>query len=143
MLGLEILKNVPVLPKGMLTRLLKADNLVIVLRLPERIAPLLTSPEIREFLEWSKPALKTHKWTKRHLRTPNALGTLELSNDILRISCLTMIKSSQAEHPVTAATRVLEDGDGVSFWDFMLTSSGSHRGRYFANSRHKCAGRVS
>ena len=107
LLCLETLQNIPVLPKGKLTKMLKADNLIMVLGSLARLAPLLPTLEMREVLEWSKPALITHKWVKKHLRTPNAFGTLELSNDLLRFACLVMIKSSQAEFTVSSATRVL------------------------------------
>ena len=64
---------------------------------------------MREALDWNRSALNKHKRTKRHIHTVNALGNEELSNDLLRFAFLTMVKTSQAEHPVPAHTRVVTE----------------------------------
>ena len=108
LLGLDIIKNVPLLPSNAIDDLLTRFNLVQVIRLLGRLAPIAAPPKVREALGWSKEALTRHKLAKRNLRTVNLLSTLEFYKNILRFGFLALCKASQAAHPPRSKDRVLD-----------------------------------
>ena len=61
LLGLDIIKYVPLLSSSAIDDLLTRFNLVQVIWLLGRLAPIATPPRVREALRWSREALTKHK----------------------------------------------------------------------------------
>ena len=55
LMSLEALRHVPILPRGLMTSLLrKKKSLIMIIRHLARIVPLMISPDMRDALGWNK-----------------------------------------------------------------------------------------
>ena len=65
LLGLGLLKFVPTFPIAAIDDLLVRHNLVQVIRLLGRLAPIAAPAKVRDALGWSREALIKHKLVKQ------------------------------------------------------------------------------